>query len=66
MLGRDVGPMVGLVLGGRDEPDLAVKASVVVPVDVFGDGDLDVGHRLPAALGAHDGVADALGLEQRS
>jgi len=47
------------------KPDLAVKAPVVEPVDVLGDGDLDVGHVLPAALGTHDGVADALGLEQR-
>jgi hypothetical protein len=32
-----------------------VKPAVVEPVDVFGDGDLDVGHRLPAALRSHDG-----------
>ena len=57
--------MVGLTLGGRDEPDLAVKAPVVEPVDVLGDGDLHVDDRLPAALGPHHRVADAFGLEQR-
>jgi hypothetical protein len=30
----------------------------------FGDGDLDIDDRLPAALRPHDRVADALGLEQ--
>src|SRR5690606_16834839 len=58
-------PVVGLELGGRDEPGLAVKPSVVVPVDVFGGSDFDVADVLPAALGPHDRVADALGLEQR-
>lgn len=29
--------MVGLELGGRDVPDLAVRASVVEPVDVLGE-----------------------------
>src|SRR4051812_40961897 len=43
---------------GGDEPDLAVKAPVVEPVDVLGDGDLDIADRLPSALGAHDRVAD--------
>jgi hypothetical protein len=38
---------------------------VVEPVDVLGDGDLDVADGLPTAVGAHDRVADALGLEQR-
>ena len=57
--------MVGLELGWRDEPDLAVKPSVVEPVDVFGDGDLNVDDGLPAALRARDRVADVLGLEQR-
>lgn len=56
MLGRDagllVGPVVGLELGGRDEPDLAVESSMVEPVDVLGDGDLNVAHRLPAAFRA--------------
>ena len=57
--------MVGLELGRRDEPDLAVKPSVVEPVAVFGDGDLNVDDGLPAALRPRDRVADALGLEQR-
>jgi hypothetical protein len=65
VLGVEVGPVVGLELGGRDEPDLAVDASVVEPVDVLGDGDFDVCDGLPAAVGSHDRVADALGLEQR-
>jgi hypothetical protein len=30
--------------GAVHEANLAVKAAVVEPVDVFGDGDLDVGH----------------------
>jgi hypothetical protein len=63
--GRDLGPVVGLELDGWDEPDLAVKAPVVEPVDVLGDGDLNVADGFPAALGSHHGVADALGLEQR-
>ena len=58
-------PVGGLGFGGWDEPDLAVEATVIEPVDVFRDGDLDVADRRPAALGSHDGVADALGLEQR-
>src|SRR5512139_3051720 len=58
-------PVSGLELGRRNEPDLAVKSSVVEPVDVLGDGDLDIAHVLPAALGTHGRVADALGLEQR-
>ncbi len=58
-------PMVGLELGWRDEPDLAVKPSVVEPVDVFGDGDLNVDDGLPVALRLRDGVVDALGLERR-
>lgn len=29
VLGRDLGPVVGLVLGGRDEADLAMKAPVM-------------------------------------
>jgi hypothetical protein len=64
VLGVDAGPVVGLELARRYDPDLAVKASVVESVDVRGDGDLDVGHRLPAAPGTHDRVADAVGLEQ--
>ena len=64
-LGRDGGPVVGLELGGRDQSDLAVQPSVVEPIDVLGNGDLDVADVLPASLGTHEGVADALGLEQR-
>jgi hypothetical protein len=56
--------VVGLELGRWDEPDLAVQASVVEPVDVLGDGDFDVTDVLPAALGAHRRVADAFSLEQ--
>jgi len=48
------------VLGRWDQSDLAVQAPVVEPVDVFGDGDLQVVDVLPRAL-----VADQLGLEQR-
>lgn len=57
--------MIGPELGRRDLPEFAVEASVVEPVDVFGSGELDVDHRLPAAPGSHHRVADALGLEQR-
>jgi hypothetical protein len=35
--------VLSLVLDGWDEPDLAVRAAVVEPVDVLGDGDLEVG-----------------------
>ena len=49
--------MVGLVLDGWHEADLAVQATVVEPVDVLGDGDLEVVDRL---LGP--AVADELGL----
>ncbi len=48
-----------LVLSGRDESNLAVQASVVEPVDVLGDGDLQVVDVLPWPA-----VADQLGLEQ--
>ena len=58
-------PMRCLELGGRDVADLAVQASVVEPADVFGDRDLDIADRYPSALGAHQRVADALGLERR-
>jgi hypothetical protein len=47
-----------LVLGGRDQADLAVQPSVVEPVDVLGDGDLEVVDVLPGPL-----VADEFGLE---
>ena len=52
--------VLGLVLDGRDRADLAVQPSVVEPVDVLGDGDLEVVDVLPRPL-----VADQLGLEQR-
>jgi hypothetical protein len=51
--------VVVLVLGGRDQSDLAVQSSVVEPVDVLGDGDLEVVDVLPRAP-----VADEFGLEQ--
>jgi hypothetical protein len=51
--------VVVLVLRGRDEPDLVVEASVVEPVDVLGDGDLEFIDVLPRPV-----VADQLGLEQ--
>ena len=47
-----------LVLDGWDEPDLAVQAAVVEPVDVLRDRDLEVVDVLPRAL-----VADQLGLD---
>lgn len=65
MLGRDVGPVVGFELCGWDLSEFAVKASVVEPVDVFSDGELDVDDRLPPTLGPHHRVADALSLEER-
>jgi hypothetical protein len=49
-----------LVLGGRNKSDLAVQASVVEPVDVLDDGNLEVVDALPGAA-----VADQFGLEQR-
>ena len=52
--------MLYFELDGWDESDLAVEASVVEPVDVFRDGDLEVVDALPGAL-----VADELGFEQR-
>src|SRR4051794_41138149 len=54
-----VGLVQGLVLHGWDEPELAVEAAVVVPVDVLGDGDLEVVGAVPGAF-----VADEFGLEQ--
>ena len=56
VLGRDAGPVVGLELGRRDEPDLAVKAPVVEPVDVLGDGDLDVPDYFQPPLGRMTGL----------
>ena len=47
-------------LGGRKESDLAVQASVVEPVDVLSDGDLEVVDALPGSA-----IADQFGLEQR-
>ncbi|MDP9434148.1 MAG: hypothetical protein M3P93_02720 [Actinomycetota bacterium] len=51
--------MQGLVFDGWDEADLAVEAAVVEPVDVLGDGDLEVVDAPPRPA-----VADELGLEQ--
>lgn len=51
--------MQDLVLDRGDESDLAVEPSEVEPVDVLGDGDLEVVDVLPRPL-----VADQLGLEQ--
>jgi len=65
VLGGDASPVVGLQLDRLDEPDLAMKAPVVEPVDVLSNSDLDVADTLPSALGSHHWVADALGLEQR-
>jgi hypothetical protein len=41
---------VVLVLGRRDQADLAVQASVVEPVDALGDGALEVVDALDAEL----------------
>jgi hypothetical protein len=49
----------GFELGGWDVAELAVEASLVEPVDVLGDGDLDVVDAGPGAL-----VADQLGFEE--
>ena len=48
------------MLGRWDQSDLPLQASVVEPVDVLRDGNLEVVDVLPGAL-----VADQLGLEQR-
>lgn len=47
-------------LGQRDEPDFAVQAAVVEPVDVLGGGDLDLVEVEPGSA-----VADEFGLEQQ-
>jgi hypothetical protein len=52
--------VVVLVFDGWDQADLAVEASVVEPVDVFDDGDLEVGDGFPWAS-----VADHLAFEER-
>jgi len=52
---------VVFVLGRWDEADLAVQASVVEPVDLLCEGNLEVVDALPRTL-----VADQLGLEQRT
>jgi hypothetical protein len=52
--------VLNLVLDRRDRADFAAQASVVEPVDVLSDGDLEVVDAAPGAL-----VADQLGLEQR-
>jgi hypothetical protein len=54
-----VSVVVVLELRWWHEPDLAVEASVVEPVDVLGDGDLEVVDVLPRAF-----VADEFGFEQ--
>jgi hypothetical protein len=48
----------GFLFGGRDEPDLAVQAAVVPPVEVFEQGVLELfdGAPRPAAV-------DQLGLD---
>ncbi|WTA40900.1 hypothetical protein OG936_00100 [Streptomyces sp. NBC_00846] len=51
--------MGGFVLGGGEVAEFAVEASLVEPVDVLGDGDLDVVDAGPRGF-----VADQLGLEQ--
>ena len=48
------------MLGRWDQADLAVQAAVVEPVEVFGDGDLEVVDAPPRPA-----VADQLSLEQR-
>ena len=53
--------MLGFVLGRWDVADLAVDPSMVEPVDVLGDGDLEVLDVAPRPLVA---VADELGFEQ--
>ena len=47
----------------NDVADLAVEAAMVVPIDVGGDGELDIVDRAPA-VATQDGIADAFGLEQ--
>jgi hypothetical protein len=49
----------GFELRGWDVAELAVEAALVEPVDVLGDGDLDVVDAGPGTL-----VADQLGLEE--
>ena len=56
MVGLLGGPEDLLVFGGWDVVEFAVEPAVVVPVDVFGDGDLDVADVLPAARGRITGL----------
>ncbi len=56
LLGQGRASVLGFVLDRRDEPDLAVQPSEVEPVDVLGDGDLEVVDVLPGAA-----VADEFG-----
>lgn len=49
----------GFVFGGGDMGELTVEAALVEPVDVFGDGDLDVVDAGPGVV-----VADQFGLEE--
>ncbi len=51
--------MGGLVLHWRDEPDLPVEPTEVEPVDVLGDGDLEV-----VDVFSGSAVANQFGLEQ--
>jgi hypothetical protein len=51
--------VVGFVLHRWDQADLAVEASVVAPVDVLGEGDLEIVDVLPGSA-----VTEQLGLEQ--
>lgn len=44
-------PAVGHELGWRDVSELALAAPVVVQVDVFGNGSLDVSYGTAARLG---------------
>ena len=44
--------VVVFVLDGWGQPDLAVQASVVEPVDVLGGGDLEVVDALPGTIAA--------------
>lgn len=55
--------MERLELYRGDQPQRAVEASIVVPVDPAGGGELDVREH-PEGSGVEDRGADALGLEQ--
>ena len=59
LLGEGGSAVSGLVLDRWDEADLAVEPAIVEPVDVLGDGDLEVVDVL-----SWSAVADQFGLEQ--